>query len=70
MGLGRALIVFGVALVALGLLVTFEGRLPFRIGRLPGDISIQGKTFSFYFPLTTCILFSVVLSLVWWIFRR
>ncbi|MBZ5578413.1 MAG: DUF2905 domain-containing protein [Acidobacteriia bacterium] len=70
MGLGRALIVLGLVLVAMGLLVTFAGRLPFRIGRLPGDIAIHGKNSSFYFPLTTCILLSVVFSLVLWIFRR
>ena len=70
MGLGRALIVFGVVLIALGLLVSFAGRLPFRIGRLPGDIYIHGKTSSLYFPLTTCILLSVVFSLVLWILRR
>jgi hypothetical protein len=69
-GLGRLLITVGVVLVALGLLVTFAGRLPLRIGRLPGDIYIQGKNGSFYFPLTTCILASVLFSLILWIFRR
>jgi hypothetical protein len=70
MGLGRFLIVIGVLLVVAGLAVTFGGRLPIRLGRLPGDIAIHGKNSSFYFPLTTCILLSVVLSLVMWIFRR
>jgi len=70
MGLGRVLIVTGIALVVLGLLVTFAGRLPLRLGRLPGDIAIHGKNSSFYFPLTTCILLSLVLSLVLWILRR
>jgi len=70
MGLGRVLIVTGIALVVLGLLVTFAGRLPLRLGRLPGDIAIHGKNSSFYFPLTTCILLSVLLSFVMWIFRR
>jgi hypothetical protein len=69
-GIGRVLIVSGVVLVALGLLVSFAGRLPFRLGRLPGDIYIHGKNTSFYFPLATCILLSVVFSLVLWIFRR
>jgi hypothetical protein len=70
MGLGRLLITAGLLLVAVGLLVTFAGRLPFRIGRLPGDIYFQGKNTSFYFPLTTCILASVLFSLILWIFRR
>ena len=70
MPLGRLLITAGIVLVALGLLVTFAGRLPIRLGRLPGDIYIHGKNSTFYFPLTTCILVSVLLSLVMWIFRR
>ena len=64
------LITFGLVLVAAGLLVTFAGRLPFRLGRLPGDIAIHGKNTSFYFPVVTCILVSVLLSLVMWLFRR
>ena len=70
MGLGRLLITAGLLLAALGLLVTFAGKLPFRIGRLPGDIYIQGKNTTFYFPLVTCLLVSIVLSLILWIFRR
>lgn len=57
-------------LVALGLLVNLAGRLPFRLGRLPGDIYIHGKNSTFYFPLATCILLSVLFSVVLWIFRR
>ena len=64
---GRTLIIFGVILIALGLLVTFSGKLPFRIGRLPGDIVIEGKGGSFYFPIVTCILISVVLTLLGWL---
>jgi hypothetical protein len=70
MGLGRMLIVTGLVLLAAGLLVTFAGKLPFRLGRLPGDIYLQGKNSSFYFPAMTCILVSVVLSLVMWLLRR
>ena len=69
-GLGRVLIFSGVVLVALGLLVSLGGRLPFRLGRLPGDIYIHGKNTTFYFPLVTCILLSVVFSIILWIFRR
>ena len=70
MGLGRVLIWMGIGLVVLGLLVSFAGRLPFRLGRLPGDIYIHGKNSSFYFPVVTCILLSVVFSLLMWILRR
>jgi hypothetical protein len=70
MGLGRALITLGVALVVLGVLVSFAGRLPFRLGRLPGDIYIHGKNSSFYFPVATCLVLSVLLSVLMWIFRR
>jgi hypothetical protein len=67
---GRLLIIAGVVLIVAGLLVTLLGRLPIRLGRLPGDIYIQGKNSSFYFPLVTCLLISVVLSLVMWLLRR
>ena len=70
MPLGRFLISLGVLLVAAGALVLLLGRLPIRPGRLPGDIYIQGKNSTFYFPIVTCLLLSVVLSLVMWIFRR
>ena len=70
MGFGRLLITLGIVLVVLGVLVNFAGRLPFRLGRLPGDICIQGKHSSFYFPLATCILLSVLFSVILWIFRK
>lgn len=68
--MGRFLIVVGVLLVVAGLAVTYGGRLPLRLGRLPGDIAIHGKNSSFYFPITTCILLSLLLSLVMWLLRR
>jgi hypothetical protein len=70
MGLGRVLIMLGVALIVMGVLVTFAGRLPFRPGRLPGDIYIQGKHSSFYFPLATCLVLSVLFAVLMWLFRR
>jgi hypothetical protein len=70
MPVGRMLITLGLILVAAGVLLTFAGRLPFRLGRLPGDIFVQGKNSSFYFPVVTCLILSVVLSLVMWLFRR
>jgi ribose/xylose/arabinose/galactoside ABC-type transport system permease subunit len=68
--LGRMLITMGLVLVVFGLLVTFAGRLPFRFGRLPGDIVWHGRNSTFYFPLATCILLSVIFSLMMWLFRR
>jgi hypothetical protein len=50
--------------------VTFAGRLPFRLGRLPGDIYLQGKNSTFYFPVVTCLVLSAVFSLVMWLMRR
>jgi len=70
MGASRLLIALGVVLIAAGVLIRFAGRLPFKLGRLPGDIFIQGKHSSFYFPLTTCILLSVAISLLLWAWRR
>ena len=58
---------------AVGGLFLIGGRLPFRLGRLPGDISIEGRRGSFYFPIVTCILLSAVLTLIMWVisaFRR
>jgi len=67
---GRVFITTGLALILIGLLLSFSNRLPLKLGRLPGDIFIHGKNLSFYFPLATCILLSVLLSLALWIFRR
>jgi hypothetical protein len=71
--LGKLLLVVGVLLVGAGALLAFGARLPFRLGRLPGDIASQGRHGSFYFPVVTCILLSVALTLIFWIinfFRR
>jgi len=65
---GKVLIAGGVVLVVAGVAVIFLPRLPF-IGKLPGDILIKKENFTFYFPLATSILISVILSLLLWIFR-
>jgi hypothetical protein len=70
MPLGRMLITIGIVLVVAGVFFTYGGRLPFRLGRLPGDIYIQGKNSSFYFPLVTCIVLSILFSVVLWILRK
>jgi len=67
---GRTIIALGIMLVLVGLAVELGPRLPFRIGRLPGDMYIHGKNTTFYFPIVTCILVSVVLTLVMWLFNR
>ena len=68
--MGRILILAGVALIVVGLFVTFGDRLPVRLGRLPGDIRVEGKSGGFYFPVVTCLLLSAVLTLVMWLFGR
>ena len=68
--MGRALIIAGLVLVAAGLLVMLGERLPIRLGRLPGDIVIKGKNSTFYFPLVTCLLLSLLFSLVSWLSSR
>ncbi|MFH1397693.1 MAG: DUF2905 domain-containing protein [Candidatus Omnitrophota bacterium] len=67
--LGKILIIFGIILLGLGLALCFANKIPF-IGRLPGDILIQKKNFSFYFPLTTSILVSIILSIIFWLWPR
>jgi hypothetical protein len=66
--MARMLIVLGLVIVAVGVLWPLLARL--GLGRLPGDIVIDRGSFSFNFPLTTCILLSVLLSLVFWLFNR
>ena len=68
--LGRALIFFGVIMVLLGLILTFNERLGFRFGRLPLDFRNQRDNFSFYFPLGTSILLSIILSLIFMAINR
>lgn len=64
----RTLITLGLLLVCLGLLWPWISRL--GLGRLPGDIVIEREGFRFYLPVTTCILVSLVISAVLWLFRR
>lgn len=66
---GKLLIMFGLILAAVGGVILLVGRVPF-IGRLPGDIYIQRKNFTFYFPLATSILLSIILTLLFSFFSR
>lgn len=68
-GLGKMLILAGLVLVAAGVLVLLAGKIPF-LGRLPGDIVIRRPGFTFYFPLGTSILISLLLSFLLWLFHR
>ena len=67
--LGRALMFFGVILVGFGLVLLVAPKVPW-IGRLPGDVLIRREHFSFYFPLASCLLASVLLSLLLWLVGR
>lgn len=68
--LGRTLIVIGLLISLIGVAVLFAERLPFRLGRLPGDFVWRGRNATFYFPLATSIVLSLVLSLAMWAIAR
>jgi hypothetical protein len=70
MPLGRMLILLGALLVFVGVLVSLGIRVPFRPGRLPGDLVVRGRNSTFYFPVVTCLLLSIVLSVVMWLLGR
>ena len=67
--LGKTLIILGSVAIVIGALLILSGKTPW-LGKLPGDISIKNENFSFYFPLTTCIILSAVISFIFWLIRR
>ena len=67
--MGRIIINAGILLVIVGLIVVLAERAGIRLGRLPGDIRIEGRRGGFYFPVVTCLLISAVLSAIAWLFR-
>ena len=67
--LGKLLIIVGLAIAAMGVVLTFADRIPF-LGKLPGDLLIRRKSFTFYLPLTTCILLSLLISFILWLLSR
>lgn len=70
MQIGKLLIVFGLLIAGLGVILLLAGRVPW-IGRLPGDIHIQRGNWTFYFPLATSLIISMILTLIlWWLGRR
>ncbi len=66
---GKGLMVLGIILAAVGGLLWVGGKIPF-LGRLPGDIRVEDGPFRFYFPLTSCLLFSAIGSLILWLFSK
>jgi uncharacterized protein HemY len=67
--LGKVLIIVGLVIVGIGVLLVLAPKLPW-IGKLPGDILIKKDNFRFYFPLTTCIIISILLTLLFYLFRK
>ena len=67
--LGKTLIISGIVLAVLGGLIMLSGHIPW-LGKLPGDIRIKRDGFSFYFPLTTCIIISILLTLIFRLLGR
>lgn len=68
--IGKILIVIGLALAVLGGVLWLGGRVNLPLGRLPGDIRIEREHFKFYFPLATCVLLSVVMTLILWLLGK
>lgn len=68
--LGRVFLALGALLVLVGAFFYVGGKLPFKLGRLPGDIAYQGKNTTFYFPIVTCVVLSVAFSFVLWLISR
>jgi hypothetical protein len=67
--LGKTLILLGLAIALVGVVLALAGRLPW-LGRLPGDIAVQRGQWTFYFPLATCLVLSVALSVLLYLFSR
>jgi len=68
-GFGKVLIIAGGLLVLTGLIFLVKDKIPW-VGRLPGDVYLKGNTFTLYFPLTTCIIISIVLTVLFALFRK
>ena len=71
--MGKLLLVAGFLLVAVGTLLVLGAKLPWRLGKLPGDIVFQGRHTTLYFPIVTCLVLSAALTLLLWLvsyFRR
>ena len=67
--LGKLLIIIGLVIAGIGVIFTLYPKLPW-IGKLPGDIMVEKDNFKFYFPVTTCIIISILLTLLFYLFRK
>ncbi|MBA3722122.1 MAG: DUF2905 domain-containing protein [Parachlamydiaceae bacterium] len=67
--MGKLLLIIGSICLIAGLLISFGIRIPY-LGKLPGDISFKGEHFQFYFPIVTCIVLSIILSLIFYLFSK
>ena len=67
---GKNIIFIGIVIVIIGIILTFSDKLPFNLGKLPGDIVYKKENFSFYFPITTSIIVSIVLSSLLYLFGK
>ncbi len=68
--IGRGIIFIGIVIVIIGIILTFSDKLPFSLGKLPGDIVYKKENTSFYFPITTSIIVSIVLSFLLYLFGK
>ena len=68
-GMGKLLVILGILLVIIGLAFMFGDKIPY-IGRLPGDIYVKKERFAFYFPITTSIIISIILTILFSIFKK
>jgi hypothetical protein len=70
--LGKLMLTFGLVMACIGLALLYADKLPFLnwLGRLPGDIAVKGERYSFFFPIVTCLVISIVLTILANIFRR
>ena len=67
--LGKSIITIGIVLIIVGVIMTMVGKIP-GVGKLPGDILIKKENFSFYFPLTSCILLSIIFSVIMYLLGK
>ncbi|MBS1515729.1 MAG: DUF2905 domain-containing protein [Bacteroidetes bacterium] len=68
-GIGKAVFIIGLIIAGIGLVLMFFNKIPF-IGKLPGDVTIKRENFTVYFPIATSIIFSIILSLIFYFLRR
>ncbi|MFH0731825.1 MAG: DUF2905 domain-containing protein [Candidatus Omnitrophota bacterium] len=67
--MSKTLIIFGLSLAIIGLFLQFAGKIPY-IGKLPGDIYVKKTNFQLYFPITTCLLISIVVTIIFYLLNK